>query len=124
MLMIRETDSNLYRDSRNRSNLYHRNKTVQKPNMDKTILGGRPDTNLENSFFSESPWGKDFGRNQQLFDKNSSSSDAMRSITLPNEKNNAYIDNLNNQQQQGKQIKTILLLTLYSTNFTKGLLPK
>jgi len=37
-----------------------------------------------------------------LFDKDPSSGDAMR-LTLPNEKNHAYIDNLNNQQQQGKQ---------------------
>jgi len=34
-----------------------------------------------------------------MFDKDSSSGDAMRSITPPSEKNDAYIDNLRNQQQ-------------------------
>jgi len=34
----------------------------------------------------------------------------MKSITLPNEKDNAYIDNLNNQQQQGKQTNNKLYI--------------
>jgi len=44
------------------------------------------------------------GGGQLLFDKDSSSGDAMKSITLPNEKDDAYIDNLKNQQQQGNQL--------------------
>jgi len=34
----------------------------------------------------------------------------MRSIIRPNEKDNTYIDNLNNQQQQGKQINNKLYI--------------
>jgi len=64
-------------------------------------LSSRPDINLVNPFSSETSL-RDSGGDQELFDKNSSSGDAMKSIISPNEKDNAYIDNLNNQQQ-GKQ---------------------
>jgi len=87
LLMIRETDSNLYRDSRNGSNFYRSNKTMEKSNTNKTP-GGRSIWKIHPSrrFRDSNTWG-----DQQLFD-------AMRSITLLNEKDNAYIDNLNNQQ--------------------------
>jgi len=39
---------------------------------------------------------------KQLFDKDSPSGDAIKSITPPNEKDDAYIDSLNNQQTNNK----------------------
>jgi hypothetical protein len=45
---------------------------MDKPNTNKTTPGGIPDINLENPFFSEVNL-RDSGRDQQLFDKDSSS---------------------------------------------------
>jgi len=72
---------------------------------DKINLSDRSSINLENLFSSEANL-RDSGGGQLLFDKDSSSGDAMKSITPPNEKDDAYIDNLKNQQQ-GKQINFI-----------------
>jgi hypothetical protein len=36
----------------------------------------------------------------------------MRSITLPNKKDNTYIDNLNKQEQEGKQINNKLYIQI------------
>jgi hypothetical protein len=95
--VIRETDSNLYRDLHNGSNLYHSNKTGNGEIRIKLSPVADRGINLENPFSSEVSL-RDFGGSQQLFDKDSSLDDSMRSITPPNKKDNVYIDNLNNQQ--------------------------
>jgi len=72
---------------------------MEKSNKNKTMPpDGRPNINLENS----SSLGASFrnsGKDEQLSNKNLFSGDAIRSITSPNEKDNAYINNLDNQQQ-------------------------
>jgi hypothetical protein len=75
---------------------------MEKADTDKIVPGGKAGINLENPSSSEAGF-KNSGEGQLLFDEDSSPDNAMRSITPPDERDNAYIDNLHNQQQ-GKQI--------------------
>jgi len=61
--------------------------------MDKTSPSGRLGINLENSSSSEVGPGI-LEEAKLLFDRDSCSSDAMKSITPSNKKDNAYIDNI------------------------------
>jgi len=69
---------------------------MKKSNMDIIISSNRLVVNLENPFFSKDSL-RDSEESQQLFNKNSSLDDTMRSIIPSNEKDSAYIGNLNNQ---------------------------